>query len=184
VNCYLAMDGATKEKAGWKHRLAHELIEYWINFVYLAIFFAAFVLYRRLVLAEYRITYLHYGMAIVEALILAKVILLGDALRLGQEFEEKPLIFPVLHKAVVFSLFVGLFAILEHVIGGLLHGKGVAGGFREILSEGKDELLARCLLTFFAFIPFFAFKELGRVIGERGLLRMFFRKRQPVKDPH
>ena len=171
------MNGETNEKASWKQRLAHEMLEYWINFVYLAIFFAAFIWYRRLILAEYRITYLHYGMAIIEALILAKVILIGDALRLGRRFEEEPLIFPAFYKAFVFSLFVGLFAILEHVIGGLIHGKGVAGGFREIMSEGKDELLARCLLTFFAFIPFFAFKELGRVMGNGKLGALFFRHR-------
>ena len=176
------MKNATKEKVGWKHRLAHEMLEYWINFVYLAIFFAVFTWYRRLILAEYRITYLHYWVAVFEELILAKVILIGDAMRLGRRFEDKPLIFPALYKAFVFSLFVGLFAVLEHTIGGLLRGKGLAAGFHEIISEGRDELLARCLLTFFAFIPFFAFKELGRVMGERGLLRMFFRKRQPVTD--
>ena len=170
------MNGATTEKPAWKQRLAHELIEYWINFIYLAIFFGAFTWYRRLILAEYRITYVHYSLAIVEALILAKVILIGDALRLARKFEEdEPLIFPTLYKAVVFSLFVGLFAILEHTIGGLIHGKGLAGGLHEIISEGKDELLARCLLTFFALIPFFAFRELGRVMGEGKLRAFFFR---------
>jgi hypothetical protein len=163
-----------KEKAGWKQRIRHELREYWINFVYLATFFAVFTWYRRLILAEYRITYLHYWMAVIEALIMAKVVLLGDALHLGREFEGRPLIFPALHKAVVFSLFVGLFAVLEHTIDGLLHGKGFAEGLRKIMSEGKDELLARCLLTFFAFIPFFAFKELGRVMGKGKLRGLFF----------
>src|SRR6185503_896291 len=98
---------------------------------------------------EYRITYLHYGTAVIEALIMAKVILLGDALRLGRKFEDKPLIFPALHKAVIFALFMGLFTVLEHTIVGLLHRKGLAGGFHAIVSEGKDELLARCLVTFF-----------------------------------
>ena len=171
------MDAATKEKAGWKQRIAHEMLEYWINFVYLAIFFAVFTWYRRLILAEYRITYLHYGTAVIEALIMAKVILLGDALSVGRKFEDQPLIVPALYKAVLFSLFVGLFAVLEHTIGGLLHGKGLAGGFHEIMSEGKDELLARCLLTFFAFIPFFAFRELGRVMGNGKLRALFFHHR-------
>jgi len=34
------MNGVTKEKAGWKHRLAHEMLKYWGNFLYLALFFA------------------------------------------------------------------------------------------------------------------------------------------------
>jgi hypothetical protein len=171
------MNEATKEKGGWKHRLAREMLKYWSNFLYLVFFLGTFTWYRRLILAEYQITYLHYWVAIFEALILAKIILLGDALKLGREFDDRPLIFPTLYKAVVFSLFVGLFAILEHTIGGLIHGKGIAAGFYEILHEGKDELLARCLLTFFAFIPFFAFRELERVMGEGKLRRMFFREK-------
>ena len=79
------------------------------------------------------------------------------------------------------SLVVGLFAVLEHTIGALFHGKGFAGGFRELMNEGKYELLARCLLTFFAFIPFFAFRELARVMGEGKLRALFFRRHEHIR---
>src|SRR5690348_14686102 len=128
-----------------KKRIVHELIAYGTNFLYLAIFLGAFAWYRRFILAEYDISYLNYGTAIIESLILAKVIMVGDFLGLGRGFEKRPLIYPTLYKAIVFSCFVGLFAILEHVIGGLLHGKGVAGGLAELWGEGKYELIARCL---------------------------------------
>jgi len=39
---------------------------------------------------------------VLEALVLAKVILIGDVLRLGRRFEDKPLIVPTLYKTVVF----------------------------------------------------------------------------------
>ncbi|MDB6023677.1 MAG: conserved rane protein of unknown function [Pedosphaera sp.] len=165
------------KKAGLKQKFVHELIEYWVTFLYLAFFFGAFAWYRRLILAEYQISYLHYGMAVVEALVLAKVILIGDAMHLGRRLEEKPLIVPTLYKTVLFSIFVGLFSVLEHTIGGLVHGKGLAGGFNELRSEGIYELLAQCLVTFFAFIPFFAFKELGRLLGEGRIRKLFFQKR-------
>jgi hypothetical protein len=164
-------------KGTWKQRIAHELLQYWINVVYLGIFFGAFTWYRRLILAEYGITYLNYGTAIIEALILAKVILIGEALGLGRGDEDKPLIYPTLRKAVVFSVFVGIFAIIEHIVGGVLHGKGVAGGLALLWHEGKDELLARCLVTFCAFIPFFAFRELEMTLGVGKFRRLFFRRR-------
>ncbi|HWQ93290.1 MAG TPA: hypothetical protein VN673_16565 [Clostridia bacterium] len=166
----------SQSKPPWKQRLVRELIKYWINVVYLAVFFGAFAWYRRLILAEYRISYLHYGVAIFEALVLAKVILVGSALGLSRGLEGKPLILPTLFKAAVFTVFVGLFAVLEHMTGGLLHGKGLAGGFQKLLSEGKDELLARCLVTFFAFLPFFAFQELGQALGEGKLRALFFKR--------
>src|SRR5581483_5808327 len=178
------MDETKKKKGGWKQKAAHELSEYWINFVYLACFFCAFTWYRRFILAEYQITYLHYGIGLVEALILAKVILIGDFLRLGRGLEGKVLILPTLYKTFVFTVFVGLFGLLEHTIGGLLHGDGLAGGWEELRHTGKYELLARCLVTFFTFIPFFAFKELGRLLGEGKIIQLFFRRKSVVgSDP-
>jgi hypothetical protein len=165
----------SRNQVSWKQRLRREFIRYWTNFLYLAIFFGAFTWYRRLVLAEYHISYLNYGTAIIEALVLAKVILIGDALGLGREREGRPLIAPTLRKSLVFTVFVGIFGILEHMIGGLLEGKGLLGGLQELMRISKYELLARCLITFFAFIPFFAFRELRTVLGEGKLFGWFFR---------
>ena len=86
-----------------------------------------------MILAEYHITYAHYGFAIIEALILAKVILI--ATRCGWGGGLKPLIYSVLYKTIC-SLFVGAFAVLEHLTEGLLHGKGWPD-VRKIMSEGK-----------------------------------------------
>jgi len=72
------------------------MVEYYINFVYLACYFGLFAWYRRLILAEYQISYLNCGVSLVEALVLAKVIMLRDALRLGRGLVDTPLFFPTL----------------------------------------------------------------------------------------
>ena len=171
------MDDKNKAQVGWKQKLVSELIDYWIVVVYLACFFGVFTWQRRFILAEYQISYGHYWVSVLEALVLAKVILIGDMVRLGRRFDDKPLMVPTLYKAVVFSLWVGVFSVLEHTIGGLLRGQGLAGGVAELMQKSKYELLARCLITFVAFIPFFAFKELGRVLGEDKMRTLFFRGR-------
>lgn len=171
------MNTADKRQENWKHRISQELIEYGFTFIYLAFFFSAFTWYRRLILAEYKITYLHYGIGLVKALILAKIVLLGGTVGLGRRIENKPLIFPTLYNTVVFCLWVLCFDLLEYTITALLHGKGLAGGVHEILGLGRDELLARSLLTFSALIPFFALKELGQVMGETRLWALFFQNR-------
>ncbi len=33
------MSNADKKKSGWKHEVFHEMIEYWLNVLYLTIFF-------------------------------------------------------------------------------------------------------------------------------------------------
>ena len=177
------MSTATKAKAGWKQKVIDEFIEYWIVVAFLAWFFAVFAWYRRFVLAEYHISYTHYWVGLIEALVLAKLILIGDALRLGRRLDDKPLIVPTFWKAVVFSLLVAVFSVLEHTIEGLFRHQGVTGGFEELMSKGKYELLGQSLIMFSAFVPFFACKELERVLGEGQLLKLFFRGKAAGSDP-
>ncbi len=174
------MDHADEKRTGWKPRVTREITEYGINVIYLGLVFAAFTWYRRLILAEYHITYLHYGISVVEALILAKVIMLGDILGLGRRLENKPLIFPVLYQSLLFGLWMLVFGVLEHTLVGLLHGEGLTGGMRHVAGEGGDELLARALVIFVAFIPFFALREMERVQGKGTLRTMFFRRSPPA----
>ena len=79
------MNDANTNRAGWKSKAIHEMTEYYIIFMYLAVFFGLFTWYRRLILAEYQISYLHYGVGVIKALVLAKVIMIGRALRLGRQ---------------------------------------------------------------------------------------------------
>ena len=157
-----------------------EMTIYWINVLYLTLMFAAFTQYRRLILAAHDITYTNFGVAIIEALVLAKVIMIGDAFRLGRHLEQKPLIYSTLLKTVVFSIFVGIFTILEHMVKGLWKGEGLSGGIVNFFGKGHNELLAGCLVTFVAFIPFFAFRELGRVLGQGKIWSLFFK----IRDGH
>jgi hypothetical protein len=168
--------------AGWKQKLVHEVIEYWINFAYLAFFLVAFIWYRRLILAEYQVPYTNYWFPLIEAAVLAKVIMVGDFLRLGRGLEHRPLILPTLYRTVVFSVWVGVFSLLEATVRGLLHRQGLMGGFEEIASKGRYEWLAGCIVTFVAFIPFFAFKEVERVLGEGKLRALFWRRETPSAD--
>jgi len=165
------------KKKNIKKKIVHEFTEYWINVAYLTLMFAAFTQYQRLVLAAYDITYTNYWVAVIEALVLAKVIMIGDVLRIGRGLEDKPLIFPTVYKAIVFSIFVGVFKVIEHTIKGLWHGEGFTGGLVELSGKGFQVLLANSMVVIVAFLPFFGVKELGRVLGEKKIRTLFFRKR-------
>ena len=178
------MNGADENKTGIKKKIIHEMTDLLLIFLYLALFFCSFTTYRGLVSNEFGISAFNYGFALVKALVLAKVILLGRYVRFAKILDDRPLIFPALYKVVVFSLFTLVFEVLEHLIGGFIHGKDLAGVFREIINTGRDELLARALMILFAFVPFFAFTEIGRVLGEGKLNALFLKTRAPAKtDP-
>ncbi|MFZ1199143.1 MAG: hypothetical protein WAO07_03155 [Desulfobacterales bacterium] len=172
------MSGPEENKGSLKKKLLQEVKAYWVYVAYLTLVFAAFTQYRRLILADVGIAYTNYWVALIEALILAKVIMIGDALHLGRGLEHKPLIFPTLLKTSIFTLFVGLFILIEHAIKGLIKGKGAVEGVMEFLGKGPYEVLAGGLVIFAAFIPFFALREVGRELGgEVRLLALFFKSR-------
>ncbi len=171
------MNDPDRKKSSWRQKIFHELVEYWINVIYLMLVFASFFIYQRLLLASYEITYTNYGVAVIEALVLGKVIMIGDVARLGRGLEDKPLIYPTIYKTVVFTVFVAAFKGIEYGIKGLWHGEGIMGGLAEFSAKGWEVVLANSIVVVVAFIPFFAVKELGRVLGEKTVRGLFFRKR-------
>lgn len=168
------MVGDPQKRSGDLKKVVHEMGAYLINAGHLAFVFSAFTQYRRLVLAAHDITYTHYWIALIKALILAKVIMLADVFGLGRGFERQPLIFPTLYKTVIYTLFAGLFTVIERGVRGLWLGKAFTGGFVEFFEQSPHELMANFLAVLIAFIPFFAFKELGRVLGGNTLWSLFF----------
>jgi hypothetical protein len=171
-----------EQKPGWKQRLAREMIRYGINIAYLFLFLGTFSMYRRLILAQHQISYLQYGVSLVEAIVLAKVIMIGEVLHLDRGFEHRPLIFPTLYKTVIFSILVGVFTVIERMVIGLIRGRALAESFQELVGPGRYELLARCLVTFLAFIPFFAIRELTRVFGLEKMKELFFGPKHKPSD--
>jgi hypothetical protein len=171
------MAGSEMTKKSLKEKAKHELVEYGINVVYLTLVFASFTIYRRLLLAAYDITYTHYWVALIEALILGKVVMIGSVFRLGRGLEAKPLIYPTLYKTAVFTVFCAVFKVVEFGLKGLLTGQGFTGGLDALLAKDSHELLANSLLVFVALVPYFGVKELGRVFGEKTIRTLFFKER-------
>jgi hypothetical protein len=173
----------TMDKARLKHKLLHELVEFLKVFLFLAPLFCAFSTYRMLVLNQFGDRYLAYGAAFFNAFILSKIILIGEHLKLGKRLEEKPLIYSTIYKSLAFTLLVAIFRILEGGVKGLVHGEGTARAFDIFANRSLGEVLARSFVMFCAFLPFFALRETGRVLGEGGLTRLFFGSRSVKSDP-
>ena len=168
-------------RASLKERAVEEFKLFWIIVLYLWLFLGSFTVYRRLVVAETGTAYVHYGIAAIEALVIAKVILIGGMFGFTRRFDDNPLIVPVLYKSILFAILVLLFGVVEHLVEGWVRKQGLVGGLREIASVGDYELCARVLMLFVAFVPFFAFGEIGRVLETQKLAVMFFGKREAVQ---
>ena len=157
---------------GFKKKAERELKHFaWIS-LYLAFFFCALSTYSMLLLRRYEISYLNYTFAIVNALIVAKVILIGRMVHLGRGAEDRPLYQTILYKSFLFGLLIFAFHILEEFIKRVIHGKPFGTVWHEL---DFNEVIAKSIIIFCAFIPLFAFLELGRVLGGEKLHGLFFK---------
>ena len=165
------MDVENSQKTSVKQKVVHELEEFAILSLYLAFFFCALATYSMLLLDSVHVSYFAYGTAVINALVIAKVILIGEAVHIGTRFEKKALVYSTIWKALVFCLLAFGFHILEEIIRHLVHEKELAGAFHDIRI---DDLLARTVIVFCTFMPLFAFRELRRVMGQDNFRTLFF----------
>lgn len=160
------------------HKLAEKGIDefrrFLVMFVYLWLVFGLFVLNETVVLGERHIDFASQGFAVINAAILAKVMLIAEDLKLGRIFDHLPLIVPVAHKSGVFAAVFIAFHVLERVLIGTLAGKTVAASMPHIGGGTWRGLVTVWAITFVSLLPFFALREIDKVIGEGRLWALFF----------
>lgn len=147
----------------------------WI-FIYLWILLGLFSIHKALILNEKYLLY-HQGFAVINAFVLAKIMLVGEMFRIGDNLKEKPLIYPIIFKSVVFSVILMSFHIFEELLVGMWHGKSVAESMPAIGGASLKGILVVGGIMFVVLMPFFALKEIGIVVGNNKLYELFFVRR-------
>ena len=160
-----------------KQKVAHETREYFMITFYLFVVFALLVVHKSIILAEHHIDYTLHGIALINALALAKVMLMAQDLHLGEWFGDAPLIYTTLLKSFVFTVVLACFKIVEDFLVGKLHGKSFQESIADFAGGSWKEIVTLSLLVCIMLIPFFGFTELRRVFHPNKLLAVFFRPR-------
>jgi hypothetical protein len=168
-------------KAAIGKKAAHELHELIVLTAYLYVAFGAVIFFRYAVLREQGTDLFPWGLALIKAVLVAKFVLLGRALRIGERHRSKPLIWPTLHKSVVFIVVVLILTAIEEVVVGLIHGRTTQQSLAEIGGGNPEQLVAQMVLLFMIFFPYFAVQSLSEVMGENALVRLFFMNRQEFR---
>jgi len=157
-----------------KQKIKHELWEMAWLFLYLAFFFCALVIYDTFLLKQYEVEFWNFGFAVLNALVITKVIMIGEYAKLGKKHEDKGVFLSAVWKGFVFGLLVFVFHIVEEVVKRLIHGADLEKASRDLRI---DQLAGRTIVVFCTFIPLFAFREFRRVMGEEEFRAMLFRRK-------
>jgi hypothetical protein len=160
-----------------KLKAYHEFKEFIVIVLYLWLVFGLLLLYKSVILGEEHIRYLAHGIALINALVLGKFLLIARALHLGETTKDAPLIYPTLLKSALFSIVLAGCKILEDAAVGFYHGKSFSESIADLAGGTLKGILTLSLILFVLLIPFFGFGELQRVFGEGKLAQLFFRPR-------
>jgi hypothetical protein len=142
-------------------------------FIYLWVLLSLFSLHKALVLNEESLIY-HQGFALINALALAKVVLVAEFFHVGDNFKNRPLIYPTIFKSAVFAVILLCFHMIEETLLGVLHGKTLSQSIPNTGGGTLQGILMVGIIMFVVLTPFFAFRELGRAIGTEQLRSLLF----------
>jgi Na+-driven multidrug efflux pump len=111
-------------------------------------------------------TTLNFTFALINALVIGKIILIGQMFHLGRRAETLPVYQSALLKSLLFGILIFLFHLVEEFIKRIIHHEP-AGAVLERLDV--EQLVARSIIVLVALVPLFAFRELSRVLGQSRL---------------
>lgn len=152
--------------------------------VYLYIALGALIIMKTAVLHDQGIDFVPWGVAIVKAAVLAKFMLIGDAMHIGNRYSDRPLIWPTLYKAFAFLVLLVVLTIIEQVVIGYFHHQSAVASIAELAGPRLNELLASVVIMWVVLLPYCAFRVLSEAVGEGRLERLFFvaHEKLPVSE--
>jgi hypothetical protein len=159
-----------------KEKAFHEFEEFLIIAFYLWVVLGLLEVHKSMILAEHHIDFAYHGLAIINALALAKVMLVAREVGLGNKVNDAPLIYPTVVKSALFTLVLVFFKILEDSALGWYRGESFHQSIADIGGGTWKAILTFMLLGFVFLIPFVALGELRRVLGGGKLGKIFFHR--------
>jgi len=160
-----------------KHHAVREFRTFLIFFFYLWALFGLFVLNEAVITRMHGGTIAFQGFAVINAFVLAKVMMVIEKLELARWLRDRPRIVVILYEAAVCAVLFIVFHIAEHMIVDYFHGEAAAGALAP--AGGYLGLLIVAVILFVCLLPFFGFKNLALVIGMDRMREILFQRPTP-----
>ncbi len=144
--------------------LKHEFLSVLPPTIYFLLSFNVVVLTTSLVLEQYQIHWAGHMAATILALLVAKVVIVVDKIKIIRRLDHWPLIYPILLKTIVYSVFVCIFRLLEHWV------------LNEVIIWRLFSMSQ--IWIFVLFLIYFTFSELVSAfrLSGRDIAQVFFRE--------
>lgn len=149
-------------------------------------FFIAFMLIGlmfKLFVAQYEIEFSAFAKAAIAALILAKVVALLDWAESGYRFDGHRRIVVVACKTFFYALVVIVLGIGEKLFRAYREAGSLGEGVSNLIANANfDRFMGLVLLISVVVFIYLAMQEIEQAMGEGALLRLFFKRPDPIPE--
>ncbi|MBP9130288.1 MAG: hypothetical protein KBF50_08405 [Steroidobacteraceae bacterium] len=153
-----------------KERAIEELHSFKLIAGYLFVCFAVLMFYESTLPGGAEAGVFSLGTAAIKAAVLAKFLLLGQALGVGEKARVTRWGPAVFAKSVQLWLLVIALSVAEELLVGRVHGKSFGATLAEFESRSMAHVLAKSLVVLLVLLPLIATREFSRTLGP-GVLR-------------
>jgi hypothetical protein len=160
-------------------RILEELREIGLVTLFFLVCFTIFLSLKKLLLSEYHVPFDMLHVAVIGALIVAKVVVLLEKSSFGNRFRSGVLFVHVLWRSLAYTAVVFVVSLAEHLFD-LYRETGALPAAASELWADKDfhHFLAMNLAVGISFLVYNSFSEIDGRLGEGGLRKLFFSRRR------
>jgi hypothetical protein len=169
-------DGGSRSETAvsLQQKLKDEIRAVAITTLYFAMWLGSLVLLKKIILAEYQIEFHGLSVALIGALILAKVVLVLEHVSLGTWVRNHSALIEVVLRTALYAFGVFVVLVLERTFEGRHEFGGFGSSLMAVFREAKNHhVWANTICLSSALLGYNILSVVRRHLGEGGLIRLF-----------
>ncbi|MBO9100970.1 MULTISPECIES: hypothetical protein [unclassified Rhizobium] len=155
-------------------KLKTDMRQFLILAIYLYICLSAIILYKMTIVGGSG--FWPFGLPALKALLLAKFIMLGHAIKLGERYKERRLFSVIAVKVILYFGLLVLLSVIEEMVTAGIHGESVLSALPGIANGRLPQVLATSFIMVLVLIPYLASREIDAAM-DGGLWRALMERR-------
>jgi hypothetical protein len=153
--------------------LKKEMKEVGLITLYFFTCFAIFIIIKKLVLFEHKLTFYGWSTALFGALVMGKAVFLIDKMPIHNWLKKLKPLNEIIFKAFVYTLLVFLVSVIEKTIHFWIEDPLIGSWGSHLFGHGKGAmLLAHSIYIYFCFVGFFFIHFLVEMFGRDKILKL------------
>lgn len=164
----------SSDKKSLKSKIADELKTLLVLTLYFAVFFVALNYFKFSILQKVNVAYDYFGLSLIRAVVCAKFMMVGKTLYPIKVTPNKPLVWHIINRSLVYLLIVIGLNIIEEMLVAKIHGEHIWNSIVGIQAGTINQFFALAILYWIVLIPYVTYSAVSQFMGGVKIYQLIF----------